>query len=263
MFIRRIKHFQLINNGLELKDKIKLFLLACFFFLPNKIINFNAKTPVKIIKYTKNTRLNINDKIFKLNHPRQLLMVSEQYERNIQSWFNVSGKTFLDVGANIGKYSIKLSSNFKQVHAFEPVQETSKILEYNVKINKIQNIHIHRVAAWDAETDLTFYIKNNPGGNSANMRKNTMKIERIHAERLDCMRDMFGKVDLVKIDVEGAECEALKGMTNIITNDKPTIIIEILEKNEEKIYDFMKRNYYMLTQKHNRNHLFHPARANF
>ena len=119
MFVRRrIKNFMLIKNGLQLRDKINLLLLACFYILPNKLTNLNAETPQTLIKYISNTQLKLDEKIYKLNHPRQLFMILDQYERKIQDWFNLKGNTFLDIGANIGKYSIKLSDSYREVHAF-------------------------------------------------------------------------------------------------------------------------------------------------
>ncbi len=49
-----------------------------------------------------------------------------------------------DVGANIGAFAIPLSRFAKQVHAFEPISETANQLEYNIALNGIKNITVHR-----------------------------------------------------------------------------------------------------------------------
>ena len=260
MFVlRRVKQYELVLHGITLKDKIKLLILAVFYTLPNKITNMNAKTPQLMIDVSKNTRVKSEGVIYKLSHPRQLFMISDQFERNIQYWFNLSGETFLDIGANIGKYSIKLSDRFKNVHAFEPTPETFSMLKHNVEENKIKNIHLHQIAAWNTDTDLTFHLKNNPGGNSASMEENSVGTLTVVAEKLDNYIDTFGKVDLVKIDVEGAELEVLEGMSRIINECSPIIIVEVLEKNRFSLYRFMDQHDYGLIKTQNRNHLFYPT----
>lgn len=255
---RRIKQYELVFHGVTMKDKIKLLILAIFYTLPNKLTNMNAKTPQLMIDISKNTRVKTGGRIYKLSHPRQLFMISNQFERNIQTWFDVSGDTFLDIGANIGKYSIKLSTRFNNVYAFEPTPETHQMLKHNIEENKITNIHRHEIAAWNTDTTITFHLKNNPGGNSANMTENSIGTLTVKAEKLDNYIDLFGKVDLVKIDVEGAECEVLEGMTHIIKKSNPIIIVEVLEKNRFNVYQFMGQHNYDLIKTQNRNHLFHP-----
>lgn len=256
---RRIKQFQQIGNGLTLSDKLKLLVLACFYTLPNKITNMNAQTPQFMIDLTRNVRLEHNGYIYKLSHPRQIFMIKDQYERNIRHWFDVSGDTFLDVGANIGKYSLMLCNRFKDVHSFEPTPETNMVLYHNVLVNGIRNIQIYSKAAWNKAETLTFYLKNNPGGNSASMTEKAVKTLNVEAVPVDSYIEWFGKVDLIKIDVEGAEPEALEGMVQIINRDKPVLIVEILERNEDQVYRFMENMGYTLNQKQNRNHLYKPG----
>lgn len=70
------------------------------------------------------------------------------------------------------------------------------------------------------------------------------------------------KIGLIKIDIEGYELEALKGMTNIINRDKPYLMIEVEVGNYNKVcslldglgYDHMALNQYKGTD----NHLFYP-----
>lgn len=259
MYIRRrIKHYQLVSGGVSLSDKIKLLILAAFYTLPNKITNRKAHTPDFAIKLSKNIRLDVNGIIYKLSHPRQLFMVSEQYERNIKTWFNVSGHTFLDIGANIGKYSIKLASKFEEVHAFEPTEETYGVLEHNIKTNGIYNVFLHRFAAWNEDTQLTFHLKNNPGGNSSEMTKNAIGTETVNAKRLDGMIESFGPVDFVKIDVEGAELEVLQGMRAILEKWHPVLMVEVLEPNIFDVSCLLGGLGYTLDRCQNRNHLFKP-----
>lgn len=259
MFRRRWKYFELVFSGITFTDKAKMLLLATFFLLPNHITNKDAHTSDTIISLTKDLKLKVNGYHYKLSHPRQLFMITDGYERNIQDWFNITGETFLDIGANIGRYTLMLHDRFKQIHSFEPTQETYDILNYNITMNHIQNVYLHKLAAWSREEQLTFYIKNNPGGNSASMPENSISKQTVNAVRLDTMINQFGKVDLIKIDIEGAEPEALKGLQSILKSSKPVVIVEVLECNNETVYDYMASMGYVLVEKQNRNHLFKPC----
>ena len=259
MYIRRrIKHYQLVSGGVTLSDKLKLLILAAFYTLPNKITNRKAHTPDFAIQLSKNIRLKVNGIVYRLSHPRQLFMVSEQYERNIKPWFNRSGHTFLDIGANIGKYSIKLAKSFEEIHAFEPTEETYNVLCHNIVDNGIFNVFLHRFAAWNEDTQLTFHLKNNPGGNSSEMTRNAIATETVNAKRLDGMIETFGPVDFVKIDVEGAEVEVLEGMAAILEKWHPVLMVEVLEHNIFKVCCFLGKHGYTLDKCQNRNHLFIP-----
>lgn len=255
---RRYYQYKLITHGETLTDKIKLLILALFFTLPNKITNMNAQTPKPLIWLTQGLTVHNQGYKWRLTHPRQIFMISKGYEANIAHYFNIHGDTFLDIGANIGKYTLQQSQNFREIHSFEPIPETYEALEYNVKENKLKNVKLHQVAAWNKEEPLTFYIKNNPGGNSAEMQEIYHKIIKVKATRIDRLLAGITCVDLVKIDVEGAEPQALEGMKHLIDENRPIMIIEILEENEEKVYNFMAHMQYHLVQKQNRNHLWYP-----
>lgn len=248
----------MIKNGLRTIDKLCLFVFACYYFLPNKITHLNTDTPQIMINLSKKTKIKINGVTYNISHPRQLFVISPKYEKEIQNWFNLEGETFLDLGANIGKYSLMMASRFKNVHSFEPINETANILNNNIHNNDLQNVTLHRLAAWDKETELVFHLKNNPNNNSACMTKNSIGVEKVRAIDLDSIREQFGTVDLIKIDVEGAEVEALDGLDKTITESMPIIIIEVLEKNERNVSEFMDKHGYRLTDRRTIYHLFKP-----
>jgi FkbM family methyltransferase len=183
-------------------------------------------------------------------------MISKGYEKNIIHYFNNKGDTFLDIGANIGKYTVMQSKRYKNVHSFEPIPETHDALRKNT-IN-LKNVTLHKVAAWNKEETLTFYIKNNPGGNSSEMLELYHDTLNVQAIDLDTYMNGIIGVDLIKIDIEGAEPQALEGMRQIIKINKPIMIIEILEENEQTVYSFMAEMGYRLVQKNKRNHLWYP-----
>jgi len=69
----------------------------------------------------------------------------------------------------------------------------------------------------------------------------------------------IGKVDVIKIDVEGAEIEVLKGAKNLLESDKPILIIEVLNDiNLLRVKNMLKRYGYKIMHIENRNFLFYP-----
>ena len=64
--------------------------------------------------------------------------------------------------------------------------------------------------------------------------------ETIDLVSLDSYIDEFGKVDLIKIDVEGMEMDVLRGATQILETFHPTVLIEWIKSDKEKMVDFFK-----------------------
>lgn len=149
--------------------------------------------------------------------------------------------TFWDVGANIGYYSI-LGSKTNQnliVQAFEPSMGPQVYLSENSKINKVSSrVHVHRFALSDKTEDIDFYqvfnakfpkILNLSGEHNTGAKKDiSVKKIRVSAKRINEVRRETQAIDLLKIDVEGAEIEVLRGGFETIKEDRPIVICEVL-----------------------------------
>ncbi len=128
----------------------------------------------------------------------------------------------VDCGANIGNHSIFWSLFSKTVHAIEPLKENYKILCKNIKDNKHGEIIAHQFVLGNKENKYDAQVisdnrscaqfKENPSG------KYTSK-------RLDEL--ISGKVDFMKIDVEGAEYQVLLGAQHILKEYKPVLFLEM------------------------------------
>ena len=138
--------------------------------------------------------------------------------------------TILDIGANIGNHSVFFSTigGAKRVIAFEPVQETFRMLRNNIKINNLDKI----VTAYNVglgrdceDGEIDFIASDNIGGTSIKV-SNTQNKFAISIVSLDKFKLNVNKIDFIKIDVEGFEIEVLKGMINTIKKHKPAIFIE-------------------------------------
>jgi FkbM family methyltransferase len=123
----------------------------------------------------------------------------------------------IDAGANIGLgiiYFKKLYPN-AEIIAFEPDNNVFKVLEYNINSFAFSNVQLIKKALWNEETTLKFYSEGADGGRIANEQDNTQIIE-IPTCRLRTYLNK--KVDLLKIDIEGAEINVLEDCEDLLHN---------------------------------------------
>jgi FkbM family methyltransferase len=131
---------------------------------------------------------------------------------------------FMDVGANVGLFSSIAISRGAKVLAFEPHPHIRNILKENLSGN---NIEIYEYAASDKEEEVKLFISKEPGSHSLKLEGG--KYILVKSLMIDSL--ISKKVNLVKIDVEGAELKAIKGMRKILENHKPDLIIEVDEEH--------------------------------
>jgi FkbM family methyltransferase len=145
------------------------------------------------------------------------------------------GDVFIDIGANIGCYSLiasSLTGDNGKIIAFEAVTNVYDQLIYNISINKISNIRAEKLAIFEKRDILKFFLSSDENlGMSSIFRHDTEsgKTEDVEAVSLDeYLADYpLERVNLIKIDIEGAEMHALKGMKNTIEKHFPVLMIEI------------------------------------
>lgn len=112
---------------------------------------------------------------------------------------NSANGNFLDVGANIGYYTVLLSNYFKNVFAVEPVDENVFFLKLNLLINDIKNVQIVHGAV---SHEKTVFIEKNDKYNLAKVGSSGVSVPGVSLES-------FGKVTLLKMDIEGYEYEII------------------------------------------------------
>jgi FkbM family methyltransferase len=128
-------------------------------------------------------------------------------------------KTFVEVGAHVGYYTVRLAPIYGEVIAIEPNPQSLECLRKNIELNKLSNIKIIPVACGEKEDTLPLGIME---GGSSFYRKNVQTIN-VPVRRLD---DLVVYGDVVKIDVEGWEEKVIVGATHFISRCKPIIFIE-------------------------------------
>lgn len=132
-----------------------------------------------------------------------------------------TGRKFaLDVGAQYGSWSRHLSRRFETVFAFEPVAETFACLLENTRA--FDNIRVFRKAVGHANQRVSVGVGkmyHHPGMETIIGYDGDVDLVRIDDLNLP-------PVDLLKIDVEGFECQVLQGAERVLRRDHPIIIFE-------------------------------------
>lgn len=141
------------------------------------------------------------------------------------------GDTFVDVGANIGYFTLLASQRIGaggKVIAVEANPRTFKLLEANVRLNGCINVALNHVAAGEAAGFATMFEREagNAGGDQVDFASDGT----ITVERLDSLIG-DAPVRLIKLDIEGAEAKALRGATGLLErSDAPDLVFEFTPK---------------------------------
>lgn len=131
------------------------------------------------------------------------------------------GSTVIDVGANIGYFSLLASvavGASGSVHAVEALPSTVELLERNIELNRARNVTVHPVAASDHDGEVEVFRATEAFLGSSSTRKGEHGEGRVRSMRLD---DLFEQVDgsdlsILKIDVEGDEAAVLRGAARLL-----------------------------------------------
>jgi FkbM family methyltransferase len=140
----------------------------------------------------------------------------------------------LDIGANVGYFTVIAASLAKngKVYAFEPVTELFEKLKTNIHENNLFNAMAINAAAGESQRESLIYIsdESNKGMSSLKPPENFSGYSQpVTIVRIDdwIKQTDIDRVDFIKIDVEGYELFALQGMTEMLMNFTPVLIVEI------------------------------------
>lgn len=151
------------------------------------------------------------------------------------------GMTVLDIGANIGEITLLAAKRVGpqgKVFAFEPIYEIADQLNRHVRMNSLDQVVIERSALSDVEDDgAPIYascgqdVKDGHSGLGSlyGGQGGEIPLQRTHMTTLDRWVSKLDlqRIDLIKIDIEGAELACLRGASSCLARFKPTIIVEI------------------------------------
>ena len=178
---------------------------------------------------------------------------TSDYEIGVrQTLVPLSGHEFWDVGANTGYYTLMLAKKFQQVRAFEPNPDALNILRRKIAKNHYQNVRIVPVALSDSVGTSRLYlhteVREKTIGSSNSLIPSLKDVRNKTKEgneigdvpfvevETDTVDNLLGieRVDLMKIDVEGAEFMVLNGAMKALDEGRITNLLIELHNGERK-----------------------------
>ena len=189
-------------------------------------------------------------------------------EKNVKEIFlaNInSGSIIIDVGANIGDYTLiasKKVGDSGKIYSFEPLEETFSLLQRNIVLNQTKNCIAINKAIGEKNGISTLY-KINASGTMGHLdsklnEKDLLKHKEIQVTSIDDIvkSEQISQIDMIKIDVEGFEHEVLLGCQdsfkkNIIKKILCEVHFKYLEskgKDENTIFDMLQRNGFIIQE---------------
>jgi len=179
------------------------------------------------------------------DHVQAWIYFFGSYESPLVDYFTgalSAGMVFADIGAQVGQFTLlasKLVGDKGHVHAFEPSPKTVRLLQRNMLLNGFTNITVHEMALADTACEAELYLPKgdslgtNIGSNSLRPReswKETAAVS-VAVQRLDDVFREQTRLDVIKIDVEGAELSVIRGARETILRFRPVIAFEAEESN--------------------------------
>ena len=220
----------------------------------------------KDVKFFLNIRDSIDRELFMngFYEEKQLNILSESIKKN-------SINSFIDIGSNIGIYSMLMAKNHSNltIHAFEPHKDAFKRLKENVNLNKFSNrIYLYDYALSNKNGDSFLEAKHRFGssqsGGAKISDKGNIKIKyQIGDELIKIKNEHIA----IKIDTEGHELFVLYGIKNLLADNKVFLQIEIFPKNTTVVIQFLNNLGFKLITKsqftHQKNILDYFFEKNF
>jgi FkbM family methyltransferase len=147
------------------------------------------------------------------------------------------GAVFIDIGANVGTFSVRLAHDVDDlgvVIAVEPVAHTCSLLRKNAMRNS-PDIQVHHAAIGEASGEIQVTSEQGTG-NHIVLPGEMLSAESITLRTVDDLVDehRLDRVDIIKCDVEGAELSALRGAAWTLSRFGPHLIVEIEQRWTER-----------------------------
>ncbi|MBP7708778.1 FkbM family methyltransferase [Candidatus Pacearchaeota archaeon] len=171
-----------------------------------------------------------------------LHVLGNEAEGYFQKYTPRKAETVIDAGANFGAISVYLSrlvGSSGKVLAFEPDPANRLTLNRNLKLNNCTNVEVLDVAVFDYEGKIPF---TSAGSDSHFSLNGSLEVQ---ASSLDVECAIRGispqDVSFIKMDIEGAEIEAIEGAKRLLIRGKPHLAIASYhERNGEKTHVYLE-----------------------
>ncbi len=214
---------------------------------------YNYKHGYKIAKYTENCfTFNVRnyDLKFKEDCLAELLISNNGY---FSQYYPKKEDIIIDGGAYIGSFSIicaKLVGSKGRVYAYEPDTENSKALKINIELNNLNNVVVIEKGLWHKDEKILFSNEHTVGS-SLFFNSNLIKGKNINVTSLDneANRMNIKYINMIKMDIEGAEVMALLGCKVIMNKNNINFAIASYhlindEQTSFKLEDYFTKHKY-------------------
>jgi FkbM family methyltransferase len=173
----------------------------------------------------------------RLNDPFHYDLVLGEHERDIQNWLreNVKeGMVVIDVGANVGSYALSLArlvGPTGRVVAIEADPDIASVLVANMRENNFSQATVVQGAAYRQTGTVRLGRATASTSYSGLYNQGATEWVDVPAFTLDSVVQKEGltRLDLVKIDAEGAEDDVIDGMSDLLATLRPEILVELHE----------------------------------
>lgn len=145
------------------------------------------------------------------------------------------GRTFIDIGAHVGTWTINLAKYFDRVIAFEPDPRAWNSLKKNLELNNIKNVEVIPKAVSNKTGHTQFNLFYNPATNTmmnpTMMGRTDLPIDQLQVETVSIDEFVESRgiddVDFIKVDAEGAELLIVEGALRMFQKQSPDFFIEM------------------------------------
>jgi FkbM family methyltransferase len=186
-------------------------------------------------------------------HPKDFFSPIKAYalpELNFEKKIIRKGDVVLVIGAYIGYFALafaKIVGEEGTVFAFEPEPTNFSLLKKNMTMNGCKNVVLVKKAVSNKTGKIKLYMaevgSTDHRIHDSNSGRHFIEIESIRLD--DYFKDYDGKIDLIKMDIQGAEPSAVEGMSDLLSKNKNVKIVtefapNIIEKSGVKPEEYLK-----------------------
>jgi FkbM family methyltransferase len=251
-----LSFLKIIYRGIRFSFKIALGKKRTDMFYTKRGINFKdfLYRSIKFLKIGDPLMLEIyvpkhNYNIYCPLNKEDFIVMTRHEDDIIERFLPKQGDIVVDIGAHMGRYTIIGSKRVGaqgKVVAIEAHPSNFEMLNRNIKLNQLTNVIPLNYAVYSKETKIKLYLPDEESGYTMHHSimsnyvftkykdKTEDKFVEVSANTLDYFLQLEGITDVnwIKIDVEGAEFEVLKGAHNVLSNSKNiSLLIEVHGKD--------------------------------
>jgi FkbM family methyltransferase len=154
-----------------------------------------------------------------------------------------SGDVVIDAGAYIGLFTLSVARKARKVIAIEPDPRNFSILQTNVALARLKNVKLVNKALWCKRGKVKFYVSEQSSSSSifGERQGQTQHVINVETTTLDDIvaEEHLSRIDFLKMDIEGAEIEALQGAVRTLKNTRKVVIAAYHVRNGKPTAPFV------------------------